>query len=538
VSTNVAVEFLLWLLIAASIIAVLAARIRIPYTVALVLGGLALGSYNWPVVSSLIAQRPDWLTPDVTLTVFLPPLLFEGSLKIQASRLRSNAIPILLLATFGVLIAALTTGYLVHWVLAVPLWTALIFGSIIAATDPISVLSIFRDAGITSRLSVIVEGESLLNDGTAAVLFLILLNGFYSGHLGIGEGIREFFIESLGGVAVGMIFGYVASKVIQRIDEPRIEITLTTVLAYGTYLAANGLHLSGVIATVAAGLMTGNFTARFGMSPNTRIALWSFWEYLSFVINSIVFLLIGLQVRIHDLLHAWQGTLLTIGAVLVGRAFSIYGLVPISNRFTEPISLRWQHILVAGGIRGALALALGLSLPSGFPYRAEILAMTFGVVAFTIVFQGFSIKPLLKVLRISQQEDDDFARIRVRQIAASAAMTELERLKQDHLISFVVFDQLRNEIQRRIEESHQESILLYKNHNERIGRETLEARKHLAVAERSAIEHALHAGLISPNTACEMIDAKAREFESLDNAMESESDSSATAEKKHTEPAS
>jgi Na+:H+ antiporter len=533
-TTSIAVEFLLWLLIAASVIAVVAARLRIPYTVALVLGGLALGSYNWPIVSHLISQRPDWLTPDVTLIVFLPPLLFEGSLKIQVRRLRSNAVPILLLATFGVLVAALTTGYLVHWVLALPLWTALIFGAVIAATDPISVLAIFRDAGITSRLSVIVEGESLLNDGTAAVLFLILLNGFHSGHLGIGEGIREFFIESLGGVAVGMILGYLASKIIQRIDEPRIEITLTTVLAYGAYLAANGLHLSGVIATVAAGLMTGNFTARFGMSPHTRIALWSFWEYLSFVINSIVFLLIGLEVHIHDLLHAWQGTLLTIGAVLAGRALSVYGLVPISNRFSETISLRWQHVLVAGGIRGALALALGLSLPVGFPYRTQLLAMTFGVVAFTIIVQGFSIKPLLNVLGISQQEDDDFSRIRVRQIAASAAMAELERLNRDHLVSFLVYDRLRDEIQRRIEESRKESVSLYNDHNERIGRETREARKHLLIAERSAIEHTMHAGLISARTARDLIGDADREFESLDKGEEDESKFSAPAVQEHT----
>lgn len=513
---SLAVEFLLSLLIAASIIAVVAAHLRVPYTVALVLGGLALGSYNWPIVSHLIAQRPDWLTPDVALPIFLPPLLFEGSLKIQASRLRRNAVPILLLATLGVLVAALTTGYLVHWVLALPLWTALIFGAIIAATDPISVLAIFREAGITSRLSVIVEGESLLNDGTAAVLFLILLSGFRSGHLGIGEGIREFFIESLGGVAVGAIFGYLASKVIQRIDEPRIEITLTTVLAYGTYLAANGLHLSGVIAVVAAGLMTGNFTARIGMSPHTRIALWSFWEYFSFVINSIVFLLIGLEVHIHDLLHAWQGTLLTIGAVLAGRVLSVYGLVPISNRFAERISLRWQHVLVAGGIRGALALALGLSLPVGFPYRTQLLAMIFGVVAFTIVFQGFSIRPLLNVLGIAQQEDDDFARIRVRQIAASAGMAEIERLSRDHLVSSLVYARLRDEIQNRIEEMSKESVTLYTDHNERTLRETREARKQIVVAERSAIEHAMHVGLISARTARDMIKAADREFESFD----------------------
>lgn len=537
-TTSTAVEFLLWLLIAASIIAMIAARVRIPYTVALVLGGLALGSYNWPIVSQLISPRPNWLTPSVTLTIFLPPLLFEGSLKIQVRRLRASAAPILLLATLGVLVAALTTGYLVHWILALPLWTALIFGAIIAATDPISVLAIFRESGITSRLSVIVEGESLLNDGTAAVLFLILLDGFRTGHLGIGEGIREFFIESLGGAAVGAVFGYIAGKIIQRVDEPRIEITLTTVLAYGSYLAANSLHVSGVIAAVSAGLMTGNVTARVGMSPHTRIALWSFWEYLSFVINSIVFLLIGLEVHIHDLVLAWRGTLLTVAAVFVGRALSIYGLIPISNRFSQHVSLRWQHILVAGGIRGALALALGLSLPTDFPYRTQLLAMTFGVVAFTIVVQGFSIKPLLKLFGIVQEEDDDFARIRVRQIAASAAMEEVERLNRDHLISFPVYDRLQTEVQQRMEDARRQTVSLYKDHGERIDRETREARKHLAVAERSAIEQSMHAGLISARTARDMIGEADKLAEALGTADQDESDLSSPVPDRSVPPSS
>ena len=293
-------------------------------------------------------------------------MLFEGSLKLQFRQLRENALPILLLATLGVLVATLVTGFAAHWVLGLPVLVALVFGAITAATDPISVLSIFKEMAVPQRLAVIVEGESLFNDGTAAVLYGILVAGVASGNLGIWTGVQNFLVEVLGGIALGGGLGYLFSKLTQKIDEPQIEITLTTVLAYSSYLAAQSLHVSGVIATVAAGVTVGNLGTRIGMSPRTRIALWSFWEYVSFVVNSLVFLLIGLQVSVGTLLHAWRPTLLAIGTVCLGPVLSVYGLVPISNLFSLKIPLRWQHILVAGGIRGALSLALALSLAQHF----------------------------------------------------------------------------------------------------------------------------------------------------------------------------
>ena len=433
-TANSAVEFLIWLLIAASAIAVVASRLRIPYTVALVLGGLALGSVHLPIIDTLVQNQPDWLTPNIVLVIFLPALLFEGSLKLQFRQLRENALPILLLATVGVLAATLITGFAAHWLLGLPLLVALVFGAITAATDPISVLSIFREMAVPKRLSTIVEGESLFNDGTAAVLFGILVAGVGSEFVGITAGVRNFVIEVVGGVAVGVTLGYVFSKLTQKIDEPAIEITLTTVLAYSSYLAAQALHVSGVIGTVAAGLTVGNLGTRFSMSPRTRIAVWSFWEYLSFIVNSLVFLLIGLQVRVGTLLRDWRATLLAIAAVVLGRALSVYGLVPISNYFGRNMSFRWQHIMVAGGIRGALALALALSLARDFPFREQILAMTFGVVAFTIIVQGLAIKPLLRILGIRTTGENAYEQARVEQIAVSSARSELDELADNHLL--------------------------------------------------------------------------------------------------------
>jgi len=205
----------------------------------------------------------------------------------------------------------------------------------------------------------------------------------------------------VGGALLGLVLGYFVSTVTKKIDDAQVEITLTTILAYGTFSLARHLHLSGVIATVAAGLVIGNFAAKTGMSARTLTALRSFWEYASFIINSLVFLLIGLEVRLGGVLHTWRLILIAIAAIFLGRILSVYTLVPLSNLFSKPISFVWQHVLVWGGLRGALSLALALSLESAFPYRDQILNLTFGVVVFSILVQGLSIKPLLRILRLA-----------------------------------------------------------------------------------------------------------------------------------------
>ena len=398
------IEFLVWLLIAAAIIAILAKRLRIPYTVALVVGGLLLGTVRIPLLSPLQSgNRPDWLTPDVILILFLPALVFEGSVKLDLRELLRNSVPLLLLANAGVLLAAFATGYIVHWLIGLPVLVALLFGSIISATDPISVLAIFKDLKVDKRLSLIIEGESLLNDGTAVVLFGILF-GAVAERLSIPRGVAQYFLAVAGGALLGSALGYLASRLTGTVDDPQIEITLSTILAYGSYLLAFHLHLSGVIATASAGLILGNFGSKTGMSVRTRTAMESFWEYVSFVMNSLVFLLIGLEIHVRQLLRNWTFVALAVVAMLLGRVLSVYLLVPLSNRFAENISFRWQPVIVWGGLRGALALALALSLPGTFPYREQILDLTFGVVIFSIVVQGLTIKPLLNLLKLPSDD--------------------------------------------------------------------------------------------------------------------------------------
>jgi CPA1 family monovalent cation:H+ antiporter len=401
ITATSAVEFLIWLLIAASAIAMLAKRLRAPYTVALVAGGLILSALRLPRLSPLDpGQRPDWLTPDVILIVFLPALVFEGGVKLSVRDLLRNSAPLLLLANLGVLLAALFTGYLVHWTTGLSVEVALLFGAIISATDPISVLAIFKDLRMDKRLSLIVEGESLLNDGTAAALFQIVLAGIISRHLGVSKGVGQFLFAVLGGAVLGSFLGYAASRLTRTIDDPELQITLTAVVAYSSYLLAYQLHLSGIIATASAGLIVGNLGTK-NCSTQTKTALESFWAYVAFLMNSLVFLLIGLEIHVDALLRSWRPILLTVGAVLVGRALSVYLLVPVSNALTERIPLRWQHVIVWGGLRGALALALALSLDSAFPERARVLDLTFGVVVFSILVQGLTMKPLLRVLGLA-----------------------------------------------------------------------------------------------------------------------------------------
>ena len=510
------VELLLILLIVASLIAMLTRRLRLPYTVALVIAGLLIDISHVPFLEHLLEEGGgDWLTPELIFLVFLPGLLFEAGINIRFRSLVSNLAPILMVAVLGLLIATLVSGYLVHLAVGLALMPALVFGALIAATDPISVLALFKQLGVSKRLSVIVEGESLFNDGTAVVLFQILVAGVATGQLDIGAGVVRFLIVAIGGAAVGLILGYVVSRVTQQVDDPQVEITLTTILAYGSFLLAEELHVSGVIATVAAGLMIGNFGAEVGMSARTRVALWSFWEYVGFVLNSLIFLLIGLQVHILDLADYAIPILIAIVVVLHSRVVAVYTLTPIADRFTEPISLSWQHVMFWGGIHGGVSIALALSLEPDFPERQLIFAMTFGVVAFSIIIQGLTIKPLLPLIGVKTGYEDEYDRTKVRQMVLASAISQLERLQVDHVISPSTYERLRSELVTRRETLDEQVERHHVEHADRLEQEERLARAALLRAEKAAIQKAVTEGLVSLHTAEEMAANSDQEMESV-----------------------
>lgn len=498
-TTTHIIEFLLWLLIAASVIAVFTSRLKIPYTVALVLGGLLIDLFHLPIAASFT------LTPEIVLILFLPALLFEAGLNINIRHLKENLGPIMLLAIVGVLLSTFITGYSIHWLTGMTLLPALLFGSLITATDPISVIAILKELGVSKRLAVILEGESLLNDGTAIVLFQILLAAVITGEASVGEGVRNFFVMALGGTALGLVLGYGMSRITSRIDDARIEITLTTILAYGAYLVAEHLHVSGVIATVVAGLMVGNYGVEIGMSPRTRVALWTFWEYLVFVINSLVFLLIGIEVHIFDLLGAWQSIALAVLTVIASRALAVYVLIPLSNRFSPAIRWPWRHVLVWGGLHGTVSLALALTLERDVPYRDEILTLTFGVVTFSLLVQGMTTKPLLQWLGVSSSRENEYDTIKVQQMALTSAERELRDLLENHVISAPVFERLRTDLDTQVEAAHKQMEQMYAEDTGLADDEVRIARTRMLVAEKSTIQRAMIDGLISLHTGEELM---------------------------------
>jgi len=517
------VEFLLLLLIAASLIALITIRLKVPYTIALVIGGVAIDLFHVPIQEILgEGGQTALLTPDVIFVLFLPVLLFEAGINVHVRHLRENLFPILLLAVAGVLVATLATGYAIHWILGLPIMVALVFGVLISATDPISVLALFKDMGVSKRLSVLIEGESLLNDGVAVVLFQILLAGVVTQQLEVTAGLGRFVVVALGGAALGLALGYIVSRVTQRVDDPSVEITLTTILAYGSYLLAEHLHVSGVIATVGAGLMIGNFGAEFGMSARTRVAVWSFWEYFAFVVNSLVFLLIGIEVHILDLFGAWNSLAIAIVIVLLARVLAVYVLCPLGNLLSRQKTPRaWQHVLVWGGLHGGVSMALALSLEADFPHRGLILAMTFGVVAFSIVGQGLTMKPLMRKLGLVGAREHEYDRLRVEQAALSDARTELDRLLAAHLITTPVHDQVIAELAVEQERIVTDLHAILDREPGLTQDELRRARIQVASAEKSAIRRASNEGLISNDLAESMIEAADERLDRIKRSRES-----------------
>jgi len=430
------------LLLVVSLVAMAVRRFRVPYTVALVVAGLLITSRSPADVN---------LTPELILALFVPPLVFEAAFHLNISDLQRNLPGILLLAVPGVVLTTLIVGGILSVALPLGITSALVFGALIAATDPLAVVSLFRKLGVPKRLAVLIEGESLFNDGTAIVVFNLMLAIALTSRVDLVASLLDFIRVAAGGILVGLALGWVIARLIERIDDYLIETTLTTVLAFGAYLAAERLHLSGVLAVVAAGLINGNIGPR-GMSPTTRIVLFNFWEYVAFLANSLVFLLIGLKVNIPTLVQAWQHILWAILAVFVARLVIVYGLSWISNRVAEPISANWQHVLSWGGLRGAICLALVLSLPPSFGTDRELLqVMTLGVVLFTLLVQGTTMSPLVRRLKIVSRSDAQvqYEMAHARLASLRAADTRLDQMHSEGMISSHAWERLKPFVTQR-----------------------------------------------------------------------------------------
>ena len=303
------IQFFTLLTIAAGI-AVAVKYVRLPYTIALVIGGLLVG---------ITGVSPYLLTQELILFVFLPPLLFEGAIHFELTGLKRNLRPIGILALPGLLIAAFLSGFLIQKITGLPMATALLVGVMISPTDPISVLALFKRLGVPRRLSMIVEGESVFNDGTGIVLYGVLAGIVTSGTFNPITSVLLFFKVVLGGLVVGLILGQIAFHILKRLDDHVLEVLITIILAYISFIIAeHSLHVSGVMAVVACGVVVGNQGARYAMSPTTRIAIKNFWEIAAFIINSLIFLLIGTRIHPNELITIFPSILAVF--LEIGRA--------------------------------------------------------------------------------------------------------------------------------------------------------------------------------------------------------------------------
>jgi CPA1 family monovalent cation:H+ antiporter len=379
-----------FLLFVSALVAMLTRRLHLPYTVGLVLAGMAL------YFSHIYIK---WhLTKDLIFSVFLPPLVFEAALFIHWQDFKKELPLVTLLATVGVVLAAVVTAVGMHYALVWDWGSAVVFGVLIAATDPVSVIATFKESKAHGRLRTLIESESLLNDGTAAVAFVAVLGVLAGGHETVFSITGALFVTIIGGVLIGGVVAYLFMLLAGRTPDYLVEITFTTLAAYGSFSVAEHFQCSGVLAALTAGLVVGNFRSSGSISAAGRQALGPFWEYVAFVANSLIFLLIGAQEAQQHFQGLWVPVSLAIFLVTVGRAATIYPLCALFAGTRLKVNMRHQHVLFWGGLRGALALALSLSLPEDLPRRDLIVVITFAVVAFSVFAQGLTITPLLRRL--------------------------------------------------------------------------------------------------------------------------------------------
>ena len=435
------------LLAVAALVNLVTLRLQIPYTIGLVLIGFAL--------SLFVRTNVFRISPEIILALLLPPLLFEAAYHVNLRDLKDEISSVLTLAILGVIFTMALVGVLIWLGAGIALPYALVFGALIAPTDPVAVVSLFRKLGVPGRLLIILEGESLFNDGTAIVIFKLMLTFAITGQFNLGSGVLQFFVVAGGGLLVGVTAGLLVSTLIRRIDNRLVETVLTTVLAYGSYLIAEYyVGVSGVLAVVASGLAVQWFKEQ-SMSPGTQIIVFDFWEYAAFLANSLVFLLIGLETDLSLLLENAIAIIWSILAVLVARVIIVFVLLPLFKRKLPP---QWRAVLSWGGSRGAVSLALVLSLTIGFKLRDQLLAMTFGVVLFTLIVQGLTITPLIRRSGIQQIDEvhQAYQRRHARAAALQAANNRLQALLRNGSISEYVYKTMKPVLENQLNEVMEE----------------------------------------------------------------------------------
>lgn len=385
------------ILLTACLVAMLSRRLRLPYAVGLVAAGIGL--------ALLPLHTPLHLSRDLIFSVLLPPLVFEAALSLDWAPFRRELPATLLLAFAGVAIGAAIVAGGTHWLIGWSWIGAALFGVLIAATDPVSVIAAFRETPVQPRLALLVEAESLLNDGAASVGFAVLtaLAAGAGGGAGFIAGTLAWTIAA--GIAAGVAVAGVVMLIAWRTQDHLVEITLTALAAYGSFLFAEHVGGSGVLGSLTAGLIVGNFGWTRTLSPAGREHVRGFWDFAAFLANSVVFLLIGSEEARQPVAGYVAVAAICVPLVLVARAAAVYPLSALLRGTPLRIEARHQHVLVWGGLRGALALALALALPESVAERGPIVVAAFAVVAFSVVVQGLTMPWLVARLGVSADRD-------------------------------------------------------------------------------------------------------------------------------------
>jgi CPA1 family monovalent cation:H+ antiporter len=484
------------LLFAVTLVAVVARRFHFPYATALVVAGL--------VLSTLHVVGEVELPPEFILGVFLPVLLFEAAINTEAIHLRNDVPIIATLSTVGFALMALVTGAIIHLVLGYGWPLALLAGTMFSITDTVAVLAVFKSLKVPVRLSTIVEGESLFNDGTALVLFKVLLGVVLTGTFHPGATLFEIVVASVGGFLVGGLLGLAVSWLVARTEDHLTEILLCSLLALGAYHVGERLHVSGVIAVVMAGLVVGNVGLKQGMQATSQIALLSFWEYAAFGVNSIVFLMVGLGIDLNHLAAYLPAILWSFLAFQLGRLVLIYGGLRLGR---AELPGRWQHVMVWGNLKGSLTMVLALSLPATVAHREEILTIAFGVVLLSLVFQGLTLGPLVRWLDITgiSAFQRAFEHEQVKLIRARAAQEEVGRLLDAGAISRSMFERMKARYQVSVAQAERALRRLGTDNQAHWDDAFAEMQQRLLVVEKAAITRAVRGGLISDEVGAESL---------------------------------
>lgn len=490
------VTVLIILLLVATGVALLSRWLRVPYVTGLVLAGLAITE---------LLPRHIGLNDSLILNLFLPILVFEAAINTDISRLRSTIKPIALLAGPGVAIASGVTAVLLKWELGLNWIPALLIGVILAVTDTVAVIAVFKEVPVPSRLSTIVEGESLFNDGVALVLFSLLVKVNATGSVTILDGLQQLIVVIVGGSVVGLALGYLSTALFIWSDEPLSSILLTIAVALGAFQIGQSLGVSGVVAVVVAGLIVGTTGLSRNVSASTRLTLLSFWEAIGFGVNSFIFLLIGLEVNLITLWQMLPAVLLAVFAYQIGRVLSVYPLLAVVRWFDRKIPWRWQHVLFLGNIKGSLSMALALSLPSALEGRSRLIALVFGTVLLSLLGQGVSLPWFVKRLHLSQvsASRQQIEELQAQLMTAKAAQDELESLLKSGVLPKAVYEEMRSAYQVQVAGAEKALREIYNRRPDKLDtsrgdRTKLDAiRRRLLLAEKGALSEAMRKRILS-----------------------------------------